>query len=89
MKRIITTLNKSGQMTMPVEIQRLLGVKPRDRVTYVVDNGTVTLRPTRTLESVIGAVPAIPGTTTADFDRQIEEATAEVADEFMRKFNQQ
>jgi len=88
-KQIITSLTQRGQLTMPVEVQRLLGVKPRDQVIWEIDEGETTVRSAPTLESVFGSVPAIPGMTTDDFDRQIEEATEDEADRFMRKFNRQ
>lgn len=52
--RIITT---KGQVTIPIEVRRLLGVKPQDKVMFQVVDGRVELRPvTMTLRSAFGAV---------------------------------
>lgn len=43
-KRIAATVTSKGQVTLPVAIRRLLGLKPGSRVTFIVeDDGTVHL----------------------------------------------
>lgn len=57
MKEIITTLTQRGQVTVPAEVRRLLGLKPRDKVTFAIDGDDVRLVPTAfTLESAYGSV---------------------------------
>jgi antitoxin PrlF len=52
--RAVTT---KGQVTIPAEVRRLLGVKPHDRVVFRVADGKVELQPSSTtLESTFGAV---------------------------------
>lgn len=41
MLRGSTTVTRKGQVTVPVEIRRALGLKEGDRVTFTMDNGTV------------------------------------------------
>ncbi len=53
----LRTVQTKGQVTIPVEIRRLLGVKPGDKVVFRVVKGVVELQPvTMTLEQTFGAV---------------------------------
>lgn len=57
MKEITTTMTKRGQVTVPAEVRRLLGLKPRDKVAFEIDNGEVRIAPASfTLESAYGSV---------------------------------
>lgn len=76
MREIPATISKKGQLTLPVEVQRLLGVGPRDRVVFAVNDDQVRLVPARyTLESVMGSVE--PPTRTEEFERISAEAKEE------------
>jgi antitoxin PrlF len=73
MTEILATMTKRGQITVPAEVRRLLGIKPRDRVAFSIEDSEVRLRPARfTLESVFGSVE--PATSTADFKTISREA---------------
>ena len=51
------TVTQKGQVTIPLAVRKLLGVKSRDRVTFRVIEGRVELTPAHmTLEDVYGAV---------------------------------
>lgn len=53
----IRTVTTKGQVTIPVEVRRLLGVKPQDKVVFEVKDGRVELRPvTMTLRDTFGSV---------------------------------
>lgn len=41
----VSRLTKKGQVTLPAEIRRLLGVAPRDQVAFVVEGDQVRLTP--------------------------------------------
>jgi antitoxin PrlF len=45
MREIISTITTKGQVTIPVEIRRLLGVGPQDKIAFVVENDQVHLLP--------------------------------------------
>jgi AbrB family looped-hinge helix DNA binding protein len=80
----IRTLTTKGQVTIPAEVRRLLGVKPHDKIAFRVSGGTVTLEPTTmTLEATFGAVP--PRKHPEDFkelrDTAIEEHVRDVVAE--------
>ena len=34
MKELLTTVTKRGQVTVPAEVRRLLGIKPYDKVAF-------------------------------------------------------
>ena len=67
-------------------MRRQLGLKPRDKIAFDIEDGEVKLRPPRyTLETVLGSIEPLPGTATADFETQIEAAMEEAAERRMRK----
>lgn len=43
MRRLHSRVTTKGQVTIPVEIRRMLGVQPRDRVEFQLENGRVRL----------------------------------------------
>lgn len=57
MKEIVTSLTQRGQVTVPAEVRRLLGLKARDKVAFAIDDDQVRLVPVAfTLESAYGSV---------------------------------
>jgi AbrB family looped-hinge helix DNA binding protein len=57
MKRYISTITQRGQVTLPADARRLLGVGLRDKVAFLVEGDRVTLtRPAFTLETAFGSV---------------------------------
>jgi antitoxin PrlF len=45
MKEIISTITSKGQVTIPAEVRRYLGIKTNDKVAFVIDaEGTVRLK---------------------------------------------
>lgn len=41
MQEYETTVTEKGQVTIPQEIRRLMGLQPRDKVRFEVEDGTV------------------------------------------------
>ncbi len=39
MKEIVATITSKGQVTVPVEIRRYLGLKTKDRISFVIEPG--------------------------------------------------
>ncbi len=67
MKEITTTITQRGQVTIPAEVRRTLGLKPRDKVTFSIEGNEVRLLPASfTLESAFGSVK--PSKKPEDFD---------------------
>jgi antitoxin PrlF len=57
-----STISSKGQITVPLEIRKRLGLKVGDRVEFVVEDSRTTLRPARPPENPFlkyaGALPA-------------------------------
>ena len=67
MREITTTVTQRGQVTIPAEVRRVLGVKHRDKVTFTIEHGEVRLAPAAfSLESAYGSVK--PSKRPEDFD---------------------
>lgn len=61
MKEIVTTITQRGQVTVPAEVRRLLGLKPRGKVAFAIDESGVRLKPARfTLETAYRSVGPLP-----------------------------
>jgi AbrB family looped-hinge helix DNA binding protein len=89
MHEVVTTMTQRSQVTVPAEVRRLLGLKPRDRVAFEIDGDEVRLKPVKwTLESVAGSVkPLHDGP--QDFDEMIRQAKEEVAERSIEKMKRQ
>jgi antitoxin PrlF len=46
-----SAISSKGQVTIPVEVRRRLGVKAGDRVAFVVKDGMTTIQPVREKEN--------------------------------------
>ena len=68
MREITTTTTQRNQVTIPVEVRRLLGLKPGDKVAFTIEGGgKVRLAAASfSLESAYGSVK--PSTSPEDFD---------------------
>jgi AbrB family looped-hinge helix DNA binding protein len=57
-----STISSKGQITVPAEIRQRLGLKPGDRVEFVVEEGKTVMRPSRSgvnrFQKYLGARPA-------------------------------
>lgn len=57
-----STISSKGQITLPIEIRKRLGLKTGDRVEFVVDDKRTILRPARSpenpFEKYVGTFPA-------------------------------
>lgn len=68
MRQITATIMSNGQVTVPAELRRRLGVD-QGKIVVVLDDAAVRLQPARfTLDTVLGAIDPLPGSTTADFE---------------------
>jgi AbrB family looped-hinge helix DNA binding protein len=78
MIEILAKISSKNQITLPADVRRRLGVGATDKIAFVLsEDGRVEIRAPRfDLDSIIGSVPPLPDAS-LDFDREIEEATAE------------
>lgn len=73
----IAPVSVKGQVTIPAEIRKRLGIEAPDQVEFVLrDDGVVELRaPAFTLEEAFGSVDPLPNETD-DLNEEIAEAIA-------------
>lgn len=83
MKELVTTLTQRGQITVPAEVRRLLGVKAHDKLAFQIEDGTVRLTPASfTLASAFGSVQ--PHRPVTNIDQEIRAAKQEKAERTVR-----
>jgi antitoxin PrlF len=58
----LSSISSKGQITVPLEVRKRLGLKEGDRVEFVVEKDRTTIRPARPPENpflkYVGALPA-------------------------------
>jgi antitoxin PrlF len=60
MKEYVSSVSPKGQITIPIEIRKRLGVEPRDKVVFLVEGDEVKIVPiTSSLEAGFQAFPAL------------------------------
>lgn len=81
MKEIISTITGKGQVTIPAEVRRSLGVAPSDKVVWIInENGEATVRRIRyTISDLEGILPPLNRPHRDDFEDVIAEAREEQA----------
>jgi AbrB family looped-hinge helix DNA binding protein len=83
MQQFAARVTTKGQVTIPVEIRRLLGINPYDRVAFVIEDGQVQLTRTgsvieQTKGAAAGRGPRIDVSGMRDLaERAIAEETVE------------
>ena len=78
-----TTMTQKGQVTIPVAVRRMLGLKPGDRVRFLTQDGrTVVERAESTLRAGFGAVT--PVSRPEDFRARREEFENGIAEDARR-----
>ncbi len=85
-KEMLSSVSPKGQITIPVAIRRLLGVKPKDTVAFAIKDGQVTISPARFgLESAFGSLEPPRGV--EDVEQLIQEAKEERAAKTVEKIH--
>lgn len=88
MKELLATLTQRSQVTVPAEVRRVLGIGPKDKVAFQIEDDQVRLAPAKfTLETAFGSVK--PRQRPEDFDKAIREAMEEHVDEVVREMQKQ
>ncbi len=87
-KQIIASITQRGQVTIPAEVRRLLGAKPRGKVAFQIDDGEVRLAAVEfTLETAYGSVKPI--NRPEDFEKLIREAMEEHVQDVIREMKRE
>ena len=47
MPKYVSSISSKGQVTVPQEIRRRIGVSPGDRIEFLIENGRTVIRPLR------------------------------------------
>ena len=86
MRTIEAKVTSQGQVTIPAEVRRRLGVQKGESVVFVLGDDGIRIEPQLyTLESIAGSLePLHP--MSDDFDVEIEEAMSDEADRRMREW---
>lgn len=81
MRELLSVVTRNGEVTIPVEIRRALGIKKGDRVAFVMEKDEVRLvRRGSVVERNFGIVKSSQPPLTAKEEREVaEEAIAEEA----------
>jgi AbrB family looped-hinge helix DNA binding protein len=60
MRQFTATITERGQVTVPAEVRRALGLHAHSKVTFILEDGEARLKPARyTLETLYGSVQPI------------------------------
>ncbi len=84
MKEFLSSVSPKGQITIPLEIRQQLGIKPKDKVAFIVEDGEVRIAPAKSrLQASYQAVPALkqPRSLEEMIDIAHEEQAREAAQE--------
>lgn len=75
---IESSITTKGQTTLPKPVRDALGVRPGDRVRYLIVDGDVRILPVRSIDRLFGALRADgPPATLDDMERAIAEGATE------------
>ena len=88
LRRFRATVTSKGQVTIPVELRRAMGVREGDKLLFELEpDGTVQLRPTKypTIESLAGAAGKLPAGRTLRDEEMGQIAADEAVDAYLRK----
>lgn len=77
MKEFLSSVSPKGQITLPAEVRRSLGIKPKDKVAIRMDDELVTIAPAA--NAFLAAYRSIPPLATPLSDREMTEIAAEEA----------
>lgn len=87
MTQIVGSITGRGQVTIPVEVRRILGLQPGEKVIFEIDGNQVRLlRPPFTLESAYGSVT--PLNRPEDFEAISRRAKEEHAENVVRRMRE-
>jgi AbrB family looped-hinge helix DNA binding protein len=59
MKEMLSSVSPKGQVTLPIEIRRKLGLKPKDKVAFSLEGRAVKLTPASPLDESYQAIPPL------------------------------
>lgn len=66
-----TTLTQKGQVTIPIEIRKYLGIKPREKVTFKRVNGQITVSPAKDFLLLKGSIKSSKKYSDEEADKKV------------------
>ena len=78
---ITAQVSDKGQITIPADIRRKLGLKPKSRVSIEIRDNTVVIRPMKSIRELSGIFHEYAKGKTTDWDTIREETMRIVAEE--------
>lgn len=85
MRQIWASVTERGQVTIPAEVRKLLGIQKREKVIFSLEDGVVVLKKPRfTIETAAMSIPALTPPM-RDVDGAIREAKEERAVRLIEK----
>ena len=89
MREIYASVTERGQVTIPAEVRKALGISKREKVIFAIDDGKVVLkRPRWTIQTLAGSVPPLdPPRDWKEIERIAHEEVAERYAQKMREGN--
>jgi len=85
MREVITTVTSKGQVTIPVEIRRALGLKARDRVAFTLVDGVATVRPAESVVDKLYGSVKYKGKRPIDFKKLRKQFAEDMAKNVLRE----
>ena len=80
MGTMTTSMTKKGQVTIPIEVRKALGLQPRDRVVFEIQGREATIRPA-SVDLLAGFGAVRPKERPEDFKRMRREMEEGIAEE--------
>jgi antitoxin PrlF len=88
MKEYLSSVSTKGQITLPAEIRKRLGIKPRDKVALTIEAEALIVKPAQSaLRAGFMSIPALK--TSMSVEDMTEIAAEEAAEEFAREASSQ
>ena len=83
MQQLLASITTKGQVTIPAEVRRLLGVRPHEKIAFVIEENLVRLAPAKSV--VAQTAGLLKGSQPALSPRQEEAAVEETIAEEVEK----
>ena len=85
MRESTATVTERGQVTIPAEVRKVLGIGKGDRIVFALEDGKAVVKKALSLREIFGSVPALKKPLTWEQIQAI--AHEEVAERYIRKMH--
>lgn len=85
-REIWASVTERGQVTIPAEVRRALGLGKRDKVIFSMEDGVAIIKRAKHWREVIGSVPPLKEPKT--WDEMVEIAHEDVAREYAERMRE-